>query len=200
MTKTPAPRAPRARRPAEEQEARGNPGKRAAPVAGTEVAPVASVLPPAYLSAGGRAVWDELAPSLIALKLLRQSDSAGFAILCDTIAEAREAKTYLEAEGYTYETQSEHSPRMIRINPRYLILDRARRFLAQYGGQFGLTPAARLTILTQLANNPNAAGALAGAAASQGSGNGATDDATASLFDDTGDVISLKGPIGLLSN
>lgn len=197
MAKAKTPRAPRPRKSAEEQDARGNPGHRATPLVAVEVLPPAAFTPPSYMTPASRDVWNELAPGLIAMKLLRQTDSALFAMLCDSIAEAREAKAVLDEHGYTYETQSEHSPRMVRVHPAYLVLDRARRIVLQYGGHFGLTPAARLTIMTQLANNPNAG---AGIPAQGGASGTDSEAATAGLFDESGASVPIKGPLGLLAN
>lgn len=155
---------PRRRKPAEEQAARGNPGRRKlavvpaapppveAPVAHPPAVyvPTLEVPPPDYLTEDARRVWLMLAPDLITMKILRRSDAALFGIFCETFAEYAHALRRLQAEGYDYESESQHG-KLKRVHPLVLVLDRARRTLFQYGAAFGLTPSDRYRVLQHIA-------------------------------------------------
>jgi len=172
---------------AEENELRGNPGKRPNPVAPVDVLPPSPMPAPHYLSARAKQFWDEYAPDLIAVRFVRTTDAPLFALVCETVAEAFESKEILERDGYTYETHTPHGS-MIRLHPRYAVLDRARRVLVPLFDRFGMSPAARLSILSKLAATPGRDPANAP---------GPVIDDTADLFAD--DPLSDAGPFGALN-
>lgn len=140
----------RQRKPAETQARKRNPGHRQLVIAPTAQLPTLEVPPPDYLTELAKQVWAMIAPNLIAMKILRRSDSALFGVFCETFAEYAMAKQELDREGYTYDTSSNHGD-MKRVHPLYLVLSRARRDLFTLGASFGLTPTDRYRVLQNIA-------------------------------------------------
>jgi P27 family predicted phage terminase small subunit len=191
------------RRTAEENEARGNPGRRRKPIAPTEILPPAGTAPeiiapaqypaPLELSRDAKRIWERYAPDLARLKLLRRTDELTFGQFCEIVADAFKAKKTLDAEGYTYESESAHG-RLKRIHPAYIILDRSRRLVLQFAEQFGMTPAARAALMAKLANAPNAGEAF-GDPRNETNADGRPD-----LFGDDGSAVPDSGPLGFLAD
>ena len=73
----------------------GNPGKRALPDA--EPHPVGPVVMPEWLSPDARQVWDELAPGLLASRVLTAADVPALAMVCDLDSRYRKAPAFMTA-------------------------------------------------------------------------------------------------------
>lgn len=206
----------RRRDPKAIQDIKGNPGRRPlgdAPGSGADApgaaaadmpgqAAAAELLPPdpgagnvplwlqAEDQAEARAVWEDLAPQIVATNLMRTTDRQAFGRYCRYIVEWRAADRKL-ADGehdVCYETDSAHG-KMMRVNPWFLVRDRLERNLLGLEDRFGLSPAARQTVISRqaaIANLP-----LFGAAAAAASN---ADGAPASPADEP-----TRGPVGILS-
>ncbi len=131
------------------KRAKGNPGKRALPLVAD--APGGAIRPLAKLRPAAISVWHQLAPELERLNFLRATDRQAFGRYCDTLAHYWEVTTALrKAGGDTYETESLHG-KMLRVHPLFLVQERLFRRLTELEDRFGLSPAARQSIMLRLA-------------------------------------------------
>lgn len=119
---------------------------------------------PAWLKDEGRAIWDRLAPTLRAAKLLTRADNETFARYCRNFARWLKMQAVLDAEGETYETETylatpgggdaaaadtsapQRANKLKRAHPAFLIADRLERQLLAAEDRFGLNPAERQRI------------------------------------------------------
>lgn len=127
---------------------------------GGSAALAAGARPPDWLKKDGLKVWDRLAPTLRAAKLLTDADSATFGRYCRNFARWLKMQATLDHEGETYETEtylnaeapSDGSVPAVRKNnlkrahPAFLISDRLERQLLAAEDRFGLNPAERQRI------------------------------------------------------
>jgi P27 family predicted phage terminase small subunit len=136
--------------PAALQDAKGNPGRRRR---ASIVAPPAStwdVKAPVKLTGDAARVWAHLAPELERMKFLRPTDAQAFARYCRDVAHYWDVTQRLDEAGDTYVSESVHG-RMLRINPHFVIQERLGRRLQEAEDRFGLSPAARQSIMLRLA-------------------------------------------------
>jgi len=103
------------------------------------------VEPPKWLKKEGRRIWERLAPTLQAAKLLTQADAETFARYCRNFARWLDAEKAIDKEGATYESESQWG-KLKRVNPVFLIADRLERQLLAAEDRFGLNPAERQRI------------------------------------------------------
>ncbi|WP_315920422.1 phage terminase small subunit P27 family [Mesorhizobium sp. SP-1A] len=107
---------------------------------------------PSWLKKEGRAVWERIAPRLIGMNLLSQTDAETFARYCQNFARWFKMQQILDNEGEVYETEtygageSERRSVLKRAHPAYLIADRLERQLTAAEANFGLNPAERQRI------------------------------------------------------
>lgn len=113
------------------------------PVAASVAA--ARVEAPAWLKNDGLTIWKRLAPRLIAMNLLGQTDAETFARYCRNFARWFKMQKVLDKEGETYESESPHG-KYKRAHPAYMIADRLERQLTAAEANFGLNPAERQRI------------------------------------------------------
>jgi P27 family predicted phage terminase small subunit len=143
MPRGPAPQT------AAKRTAKGNPGKRAAkPVAIVNAA--GETLPNSDLAPSALHVWAAVVPELQRVNLLRPADSNALSRYCDDVVTYWDVTEKLRAGGHTYVTVSVHGT-MTRINPLFLIQERIAARLTVLEDRFGLTPAARQTIMVRAA-------------------------------------------------
>jgi P27 family predicted phage terminase small subunit len=100
-------------------------------------------VPPDWLSPPARALWDQLAPSLAALDIIKPEDYTTFVTYCEAWATYREALERVRFEGLT---SSHPKTGMPHKNPSYAILEAAGHQLLRLAQEFGLTPAAELRL------------------------------------------------------
>lgn len=163
---------------------------------------------PAWLTGEGLRIWNDLAPSLYAAKLLTVADVGPFARYCRNFAAWLDARAGIEADGATYEAETyvnaQGAPapdaetvgarrqRMMRINPATMWSDRLERQLLAAEDRFGLNPTERQRIMAARAQT-GVTGDLFGAErpADQPGGDPAAKPATPAK--------PAAGPIGLLN-
>ncbi|MDF1606965.1 phage terminase small subunit P27 family [Hoeflea sp. YIM 152468] len=138
--------------------AKGNPGRRkigSDPVeAGGAVA--SSITHPTWLKGPGLKIWKKIAPRLVALKLLTQTDADTFARYCRNYARWLSMQTRLDDMGEIYEIETA-SGTVRRADPAYMIADRLERQLVSAESVFGLNPAERQRIFAaRAAKTPGA--------------------------------------------
>ena len=96
------------------------------------------VRPPVELSAEAQAVWDRLAPDLVARKVLTAWDVDQFAVFCDAVAVYHECK---ELMGGQYIAQGAAGGKI--KNPYWQVMRDCQSIMAQIGSRYGLTPGDR---------------------------------------------------------
>ena len=106
------------------------------------------VVPPEWLTAGGRDVWAAYAPDLIAKKVLTPWDAETFAAWCDAADRRRRAAAALAAEGEVvdlpvFNKNGELTGHRRGKNPWTFVLNEADGQVQRYGARFGLTPSDR---------------------------------------------------------
>lgn len=97
------------------------------------------VVAPGWLDDVALEVWGDLAPDLIAKGVLTAWDVEAFAMACDAVAQYREARALVHAEGVTVTGAMGGQVR----NPAAQVMRDAAAQFAQLAGRFGLTPADR---------------------------------------------------------
>ena len=138
--------------PAAVKAAKGNPGRRnigSDPVdesvpAAAKAQP-AKIDPPKWLQKEGLAIWKRIAPRLVSLKLLTQTDADTFARYCRNYARWLKMQNRLDKMGEIYEIETA-SGKVRRADPAYVIGDRLERQLVSAEAVFGLNPAERQRI------------------------------------------------------
>lgn len=148
--------------PAAIREAKGNPGKRRVAIdTAATLAATSGVAPPAWLKGDALKTWDRLAPNVARLKLLTPVDAESFGRYCRNLARWLKMQDLLDADGETYESESNHG-KLKRVNPAFLIGDRLARLLEAQEAVFGLNPAERQRIFASRTMTPDPAGDLFG--------------------------------------
>jgi P27 family predicted phage terminase small subunit len=110
-------------------------------------APVSTAMqPPAWLKKEGLKVWEKLAPTLRAAKLLTDADAPAFARYCRNTALWLKMRKQMDDEGEHYESESQHG-KLKRVHPAFMIADRVERQLLAAEDRFGLNPAERQRIM-----------------------------------------------------
>jgi len=124
----------------------GNPGRR--PLNEHEpVAPLASIAPPKLLRANARPYWDDLAPVLIAMRVLTSADVPAFARYCNLLARYKELDDLLMTKGSTGTTypikDANGKTRGVAEWPMAWELRQLLNQLLVHEREFGLTPSSR---------------------------------------------------------
>ncbi|CAM4138669.1 phage terminase small subunit P27 family [Nocardiopsis rhodophaea] len=99
----------------------------------------ADVAPPGYLSPHARAVWERLAPGLVAARVLTPWDADTFASYCDAVARHERAAAQLDAMGEVIEGYRGSEVK----NPWFQIWRDTTDVMTRLGGRFGLNPSDR---------------------------------------------------------
>lgn len=134
-------------KPAELKLLTGNPGKRpvrAAPASGRTRHKAPS--PPAWLPADGQAEWRRVAPMLLAMRVLRDTDLTALSVYCEAYARYRAARRDLDANGTMYTDTGTGS---IKAHPATTILNQALAQMHGFMTEFGLTPSARARVASE---------------------------------------------------
>ncbi|WP_421671937.1 phage terminase small subunit P27 family [Saccharopolyspora spinosa] len=90
------------------------------------------------MSDDARAVWDRLAPSLIAVGVLTPWDTDAFVIVCESLARYKQATKLVNGSALLVQ-----GPNGFVKNPALTVQREAETTFAQYGARFGLTPSDR---------------------------------------------------------
>ena len=140
---------------AEEQKARGNPGKRSPSKKAAIAVGDSKIERPAFLK--GRkagAVWERIAGSLISANLVRSTDAVALARYCQYVVDWIEANDVVsKMKVPVYETDTNHG-KMLRIHPAATIRGRLEDDLIKLEEKLGLTPADRHRLLQNMAAMP----------------------------------------------
>lgn len=131
---------PRARKPAEQQKADGNPRKNAVP----EPLDIGEALhivpePPEHVGSIAREAWFDLGRQLVDVGSLRSSDLYAFEMLCEAYAQARLATGLLRSAGMI----GRGSKGQDVTHPAVGIWTSAQREFRMWCNRFGLDPSSR---------------------------------------------------------
>jgi P27 family predicted phage terminase small subunit len=102
----------------------------------------AAIVPPVELQPAAQAVWDRLAPDLIAKRVLTAWDVDSFAVYCRCLTLFNRAVAEVEAEGAS-------TVRKYRGNvpsPAFRVMIATGKTVTGLGAKFGLSPADRATL------------------------------------------------------
>ncbi|MBB5154973.1 phage terminase small subunit P27 family [Saccharopolyspora phatthalungensis] len=116
--------------------------------------PEGEVTPPEELSDDARAVWNRLAPSLIAVGVLTPWDTDAFVIVCESLARYKQATKLVNGSALLVQ-----GPTGFVKNPALTVQREAETTFAQYGARFGLTPSDRTQLKVDVASGRSGAGA-----------------------------------------
>jgi len=94
---------------------------------------------PDYLSDNAKIQWYRVAPAAVALGTLSEADFAAFALLCETLATAEEARAVVARDGFLVATENGGQKAHAAIKVLETARNQARGLLAD----FGLTPRGR---------------------------------------------------------
>lgn len=133
-------------KPAELKLLTGNPGKRpvkrAAAVGRDRLRAPA---PPDWLPDDGKSEWRRVAPLLLAMRVLRDTDLTALAVYCEAYSRYREARRILDLEGLTSDTGMGG----IKTHPATTILNAALSQMVRLQAEFGLTPSSRSRVASE---------------------------------------------------
>jgi P27 family predicted phage terminase small subunit len=146
---------------------------------------------PSWLVKDGLAIWNKLAPRLVAMKLLTEADAPAFARYCKHYARWLKLQRRLDKDGDIYEIVTA-SGTVRRADPAFTMADRLDRMMLALEDRFGLNPAERQRIFAARANT-GTAGDLFGSQ-SKDADRRSDDPATPA----TPAAEKIEGPIGLL--
>lgn len=136
----------RPRTPDNVRELRGQPRRRPdGKVAPKPPPSVAEVVAPDYLDDEQRAVWDRLAPSLIARGVLTAWDVDTFAVLCASVVLHRRAVALVNQSNVLVGPAGGRGSRVAK-NPALQVVRDQASIIATFAGRFGLTPSDRAHI------------------------------------------------------
>jgi P27 family predicted phage terminase small subunit len=145
-------------RPAGENEARGNPGKRKRVAQDAAFDPAAGA--PAWLKEEARVIWGQLAPGMEQQRLLSATDAMAFGRYCWNLSLWIKCTVAVEDGGIVEVTSSEHVT-MTRINKNLQAALILERHLMAAEERFGLNPRDRQRIvMMRAASVPQIAGEL----------------------------------------
>ena len=98
---------------------------------------------PGHLTPGAAKAWDKLTPLLKDMRIVTVADAHALELLCEALAEYREARAVLRSKGLTYETKTASGSVMERSRPECAVAADAWRRAKMMLSQFGLDPASR---------------------------------------------------------
>jgi P27 family predicted phage terminase small subunit len=102
----------------------------------------AAIVPPVKLMPAAQAVWNRLAPDLIAKKVLTSWDVDMFAVYCRSVALFNRAAAAVESEG----ASTERKYQGMVPSPAFRVMVSMQKTMTAIGSRFGLSPADRATL------------------------------------------------------
>lgn len=132
-------------KPAEVKLLTGNPGKRAVrrDQAVGRVRKIAPS-PPEWLQDDGQAEWRRVAPLLLAMRVLRDTDLTALAVYCEAYARYRQARKVLDDnKGLTTDTGTGS----VKVHPAATVLNQAIAQMHGFMTEFGMTPSSRSRVV-----------------------------------------------------
>ena len=136
---------------------RGNPGKQALNAAEPQP-PADGVAMPPHLGEVAARRWGELLPMLQATRVMTRADVEALARYCDTYEWWLAVRAKLKAEGDTYPILNDKGEvKYIAQRPEVSIAHKLSQQLRQLESDFGLSPAARVSLKVESDDKPQSA-------------------------------------------
>ena len=110
----------------------------------------AAIVPPVALQADAQAVWNRLAPDMIARRVLTAWDVDSFAVYCRTVTLFNRAAALVEAEGASVERKYQG----VVPSPAFRVMVAMQKTMSSLGSRFGLTPADRASLRIDHSGGP----------------------------------------------
>jgi P27 family predicted phage terminase small subunit len=101
--------------------------------------------PPTWLRPASRRWWRRIRPLLVQMQVMTGADPVALGLLCDALADYMAARTVVEKQGSTFETNGDAGT-MLRQRPEVYIAADAWRRAKLMMTEFGLTPASRAKV------------------------------------------------------
>jgi len=106
---------------------------------------------PTNLSVGGRAVWERLAPDLIAKHVLTAWDVDEFAAFCDAVDRRDRSAEHMDRDGEVidapvFNRNGEKTGDRSQLSPWWQVWKGANEAMIRFGGRFGLSPSDRAAL------------------------------------------------------
>ena len=99
-------------------------------------------MPPVELQPAAQAVWDRLAPDLIAKRVLSAWDVDSFSVYCRSLALLHRAMAEVESEG----AATERRYKGLVPSPAFRVMVAMQKTVTALGSKFGPSPADRATL------------------------------------------------------
>ena len=134
-------------KPSELKLLTGNPGKR--PVKRSAAVGrnrLRAPAPPDWLPDDGKSEWRRVAPLLLAMRVLRDTDLTALAVYCESYARYRQAIKDLDDNKSMYTDTGAGS---IKAHPAITVLNRALGQMHGFMAEFGLTPSSRSRVASE---------------------------------------------------
>ncbi|PWK05311.1 phage terminase small subunit P27 family [Tumebacillus permanentifrigoris] len=109
--------------------------------------PTDKVKCPTWLDKESKKIWKSLQEDLSNLGLLTNIDVVKLAIFCDSVSKYRDATAKINEQGLTIQYTNAAGATNPMKNPHISIANMYAAMIKQYGGLFGLSPAARLKLM-----------------------------------------------------
>jgi P27 family predicted phage terminase small subunit len=128
-------------KPSELKLLTGNPGKRPVRRApGGQRQRLRAPAPPEWLPEDGQREWRRVAPLLLAMRVLRDTDLTALAVYCESYARYRQAQQELQDNG---SLTTDTGTGSIKTHPSVTVLNQAVAQMRAFMVEFGLTPSSR---------------------------------------------------------
>lgn len=141
--------------PDEVRNFKGDPGKRANPSTPEDKVPVSGAAPPPHLVDKARELWAEIAPHLIQAKLLRDSDRALLALLCDQMAHYWEMSAKVRLEGHAIDVTTyagtDRATQIKRAHPLLKSMKDTLGTIKDLADRIPISPVARTQLMAAMA-------------------------------------------------
>lgn len=134
----------------------GNPGKRALNKLEPVSPSVLDISCPEILQGHARAEWERIAPILLSIGVLKQTDLALLAAYCQACGDWQEAVAWMAENGTTMTLHDDVGRvKSVQVVPQYRIARTAAEQMKRFGAEFGLTPSSRTQIKTDAPQTEN---------------------------------------------
>lgn len=122
---------------------RGNPGRRPIPTTEPSPPPIGSLAPPDFLTPEAQTEWARIAPLLVQVHVLTETDRAALTAYCDSWATWKEATAKIRQFGMVLKTKDGQIP---VVSPYVKIAHDALTHMRGLLIEFGMTPSSRVRL------------------------------------------------------
>lgn len=117
------------------------------------VTELSSVTAPKHLNAEAKRIYKILVQQLFSMKMLMPIDEVALSIYCNAVVTIHKMQEALDKDGYVVVEKDEFGAMCkVSVNPAQKVLKDAINTANTIGSQFGWSPAARMKLVSMLAN------------------------------------------------